>query len=434
MPVPPVDVPRKGPIEQEVRKDENGKYTGEEAFLNTLDLEAFRKDIRALGKKLESEQGEADMQHLKKIIDFSNLCGVVGLATMFTDPNPITVLALSLWTYSRWTMIAHHTCHGGYTKEDETGRFNRGKFAIGNLQRRMFDWFDWMLPEAWNLEHNNLHHYNLGEDADPDLVERNLAHVRQNNWPQPLKTAYVLALISVWKWVYYAPNTYKALKVEEMRKKGMEIPEYADKPLVLMHYFNKDEQPQSNLVPPGELITKVMGPYLLAHFFLLPAPLALISGTAFWHGVANLILADILTNIHGFITIVPNHTGKDLYRFTTPAAPNSGEFYLRQVLSSANFNLGNDVVDFWHGWLNYQIEHHIWPNLSMLSYQKGQKGVEAICKKHGVPYIKENVFERTRKTLDIMTGAESMRVFPAEWSIEQEAKRKAAAAASKPAE
>ena len=40
------------------------------------------------------------------------------------------------------------------------------------------DWLDWMLPEAWNVEHNNLHHYKLGEQGDPDLVERNFEPLR----------------------------------------------------------------------------------------------------------------------------------------------------------------------------------------------------------------------------------------------------------------
>ena len=31
-----------------------------------------------------------------------------------------------------------------------------------------------MLPAAWSNEHNKLHHYNLGEAADPDQVELNL--------------------------------------------------------------------------------------------------------------------------------------------------------------------------------------------------------------------------------------------------------------------
>jgi len=36
-----------------------------------------------------------------------------------------------------------------------------------------------MLPEAWNVEHNKLHHYKLGELEDPDLVERNMDMIRK---------------------------------------------------------------------------------------------------------------------------------------------------------------------------------------------------------------------------------------------------------------
>ena len=46
---------------------------------------------------------------------------------------------------------------------------------------------------------------------------------------------------------------------------------------------------------------------------------------------AHLALADVLTNLHSFVTIVTNHCGDDLYRFETSCPPNSAEFYLRQV-------------------------------------------------------------------------------------------------------
>lgn len=59
-----------------------------------------------------------------------------------------------------------------------------------------------------------------------------------------------------------------------------------------------------------------------------------------------------------------------------------------------------------------QIEHHVWPDLSMLQYQKGAPKLKAICEKHGVPYVQENVFERLRKTVDIMVGKTTMRAFP----------------------
>jgi len=101
-----------------------------------------------------------------------------------------------------------------------------------------------------------------------------------------------------------------------------------------------------------------------------------------------------------------------MYRFRDGCRPFSGSFYLRQVLASVDFAMGNDVVDFMHGWLNYQIEHHLWPNLSMLSYQKSAPLVREVCKRHGVPYVKENVFIRLKKTIDIMVGSSSMKWFP----------------------
>ena len=47
--------------------------------------------------------------------------------------------------------------------------------------------------------------------------------------------------------------------------------------------------------------------------------------------------------------------------------------------------------------------------LKMLAYQKGAPQVKAICEKHGVPYVQENVFIRVKKTVDIMVGNKSMK-------------------------
>ena len=42
-----------------------------------------------------------------------SLCSKPQFTRLWMTPNPITILALSLWTHSRWTMVAHHTIHGG---------------------------------------------------------------------------------------------------------------------------------------------------------------------------------------------------------------------------------------------------------------------------------------------------------------------------------
>ena len=45
-----------------------------------------------------------------------------------------------------------------------------GKAGDKSLLHRVLDWLDWMLPEAWNHEHNSLHHYKLGEEGEEGPV------------------------------------------------------------------------------------------------------------------------------------------------------------------------------------------------------------------------------------------------------------------------
>lgn len=133
----------------------NCELNKDDEWLAKFDFTSFSEEIRALGKKLEMEQGPADVAHLNKMIMWSNSFAAVGLLSMGFGVNPISVICLSLYTFSRWTMIAHHVCHGGYEKcHPNKSRWSRFKFGLGTLWRRFCDWFDWMMPEAWNVEHN----------------------------------------------------------------------------------------------------------------------------------------------------------------------------------------------------------------------------------------------------------------------------------------
>ena len=60
-------------------------------------------------------------------------------------------------------------------------------------------------------------------------------------------------------------------------------------------------------------------------------------------------------------------------------------------------------------------QHHCFPKLSMLSYQKAMPRVKALCAKHGIPYVQESIWVRLKKTVDTMVGASDMRTLPLEW-------------------
>ena len=387
----------------------------EDEWIRDLDLDGFGADIKELGKSLQAGQGAADLAHLNKIVNWTRICLALGGLSLWCSPNPFTVFFLSTAICARWLCIGHHVGHGSYDSIDKSKYYNRFTFAVGSLPKRMWDWLDWMLPEAWNVEHNLLHHYALGENKDPDLLERNMDRIRNLKVPTCFKYLVVAFIMFTWKFTYYAPNTYKELKISQLRRQKKPLPslQLLDGPVLLHGVFF----PGTDLgVPPlfgrWEYFTKVMGPYL-ARFILFPGAFWLLGGaTFFWNALANMVLAEMCTNIHTFIINVPNHAGDDLYRFETSCKFNSPTFFLRQVISSANFATGGDLNDFMHGWMNYQVEHHLWPNLSMLSYQRAQPLVKKICFKHGVPYIQQSVFRRLWKTIQIVVGTASMRRYP----------------------
>jgi len=402
------------------RKQDTPRLPKEDEWVANLDYEGFGREVRELGNELAKLNGDEDVAHLNKIVAWRNAAAAIGLATLWTTPNPITILALSTWTYASWTMIAHHTCHGGYNRVD-AGKFNSRGFALGTVKQRVMDWLDWMAPEAWNVEHNRLHHYRLNEadGSDPDLVQRNLGFLRDAPVPMALKYPVVALFLPVWKAFYYSPNTYTQLQISKWKQEGRPLPKEFDPQesvtlaTLLLPGARGDAIRQVS--DPKEFMAKVLGPFLACRFLLLPAPLLAIPGvgpTLFTHAVINLILAEFLTNIHAFITIVTNHAGEDLYTFDDAVKPKSSSFYVRQIVGSANYATGDDFTDFSHGWLNYQIEHHVWPDLSMRQYQIGAPKLKATCEKYGVPYVQESVFERLRKTVDIMVGKSSMRKFP----------------------
>ena len=125
----------------------------------------------------------------------------------------------------------------------------------------------------------------------------------------------------------------------------------------------------------AEFVVKVMSPYAIYQFVLLPLPFLgmaicfqynLINVdegdawsrwffTAHRNATINLLVADVITNIHSFICIVTNHAGEDMYRWKTHAKPLSGAFYVRAVVSSANYSAGNDYIDILHGWYVFLI-------------------------------------------------------------------------------
>ncbi|MFO0951911.1 MAG: fatty acid desaturase [Isosphaeraceae bacterium] len=379
--------------------------TGEIPF-DRIDYEAFARDVLALREELEAGLGPDDLAHLRKIERWGRICSAVGYATAWPFPNPIAALLISQGQVVRWTMMMHHVGHKGYDRiPGVPPRYTSARFARG--WRRPVDFLDWLHPDAWSHEHNTLHHYHTGEIEDPDLVELNLDWLRRAPIPRLLKYPLILLGASTWKWHYYMPRTLRALHYARRRRAGQTETDPARMhPAELRGLDPRNPWNPLNAVG-RDLWLRCLLPFVLIRFVLIPLLFLPLGNWAAFSVLMTNLMAELFTNLYTFVIIVPNHAGDDLYRFNTTISDRA-EFYVRSVIGSVNYRTGGDLNDFLHGWLNYQIEHHVWPDLPLLKYQQAQPRLKAICDRHGVPYVQQGVFQRLGQLIRIMTGATSM--------------------------
>mmetsp|Transcript_3599 Transcript_3599/g.5815 ORF Transcript_3599/g.5815 Transcript_3599/m.5815 type:complete len:402 (+) Transcript_3599:50-1255(+) len=365
-----------------------------------FDAQLFENEVKTARDATKPGDCEEET-HLAKMELWTTLLGISGLALAVRGVvSPIAMILLGYYMYGKFAILAHHSLHGAW------GLQRRGWYAQG-LYRRIVDWLDWIFPMAWICEHNKHHHYFLNEDFDPDFVERNTETVQSWSLPLPVKYAIVMVQAMIWKWYYYASNTLKTLHDD---KPNAPVISELKEPLTLTGLLYKaiTGNPWYRAVA-ADFFFRVMGPPFFLHYCVIPILAGFLrwdSGMLpfCWTTLLNMIGAEIITNVHAFCTIVTNHAGSDLWHFSESCKPDTAEFFLRAILGSSAYQAGNDFIDYFHGFLNYQGEHHCFPALSPLHYQRLHPRLKEICAKHGVPYVQEPVWVRVRKTADVIVG------------------------------
>ena len=384
---------------EEISTNEQVQY----ARYEDVDKEQLERDIDAI-KETMDPVGEEDFQHLLKLEKWGRLFtfsgyGIILLLSImalggelsgivFWPLAIIAALAISTGNVARWADVTHPVLHGAYDKVPNIpAKYTKKVYAKG--ARRYVDFLDWIKPEAWSYEHNIMHHYHLGEEDDPDNVERNLQWLIQSKTPMWLRYVIIYAFAGTWKYTYYAPNTLRILKNKKLKEE--------DKATITD--YEMDPRTENGL----ELWMEYYLPYIIIKFIVFPLLFLPFGISAVINALIIIAIAEFFANLHSFLVIVPNHSAEDIYMFSEPSK-SQGEFYLRQIMGSVNYNTGTDFLDFIHGFLNYQIEHHLFPNMPHSYYQKMQPIVKDICKKHNLEYRQESVWKRIGMTIDLMVG------------------------------
>jgi fatty acid desaturase len=120
--------------------------------------------------------------------------------------------------------------------------------------------------------------------------------------------------------------------------------------------------------------THVVG-YFGAVFLVLP-PVKAIVFVVVQQGLLGLYLG---------CSFAPNHKGMPILD-----TDDRGDFVHRQVLTSRNVR-GSRVVDVALGGLNYQIEHHLFPNMPRANLRHARPIIQRFCRDNGLPYSETNL-------------------------------------------
>ena len=129
-----------------------------------------------------------------------------------------------------------------------------------------------------------------------------------------------------------------------------------------------------------------IGLYLAILFTFLPP----------WHAALFIVAHRALAGFHMGAVFAPNHKGMPVLE------PGRKLDYLRQQVLTARDVLPNPVIDFAYGGLNYQIEHHLFPNMPRNRLKDAREVVKSFCEERGIPYHETGFWQSQREILGYM--------------------------------
>jgi fatty acid desaturase len=211
--------------------------------------------------------------------------------------------------------------------------------------------FDW-----WVGKHNRHHSNPNHEDLDPDISITALAFTADQ---ASSKKGLVRLIARYQGWLFFPLLLLEAAHLHLASAKAI----------------LRGGHGRTNLVE-GLLLLIHVTAYLGALLMVL-SPLQAVLFLAVQQGLFGLYLG---------CAFAPNHKG-----MPNLTQADELDFLRRQVLTSRNVR-GSRFVDFLLGGLNYQIEHHLFPNMPRPNLRRAQPLIQAFCQDLDLPYAEASLF------------------------------------------
>lgn len=123
---------------------------------------------------------------------------------------------------------------------------------------------------------------------------------------------------------------------------------------------------------------------VLKDYILFPVLAGPAGREAFTATLAANFIRNVWTNAVIFCGHFPD--GAEKFTMKDVATESQAEWYLRQMLGSANID-GGPVMNLMTGNLSFQIEHHMFPDLPSNRYSEISLRVRELCERYDLPYV-----------------------------------------------
>jgi len=258
--------------------------------------------------------------------------------------------------------VMHDAIHGSYSKNKKINRFLGYSFNLigGNAT-------------VWKIQHNVLHHtYTNIEEADDDLNApfflRFSPHAK-HYWVHQFQHIYI--------WFFYCISTISWITTKDF----VRLKRYRD-----MGFLDKKNEYNKALVG--------MTAWKIAYYvYALILPMIMLP---FSWGI--ILLAFLCMHfVTGFLVSIVFQIAHIMPNTNFPLPNNNGEmddsWYGHQLATTTNFSPKSKLLYWLIGGLNYQVEHHLLPDVCHVHYKGLSKIVADTAKEFGMTYhVKSSLF------------------------------------------
>jgi linoleoyl-CoA desaturase len=225
----------------------------------------------------------------------------------------------------------------------------------------------------WKIQHNIMHHtFTNLHDEDEDISPRGVLRLSPySDWKSMHRYQYLYA------WPLYGLMTIVWVLIKDFVR-------------IVRYQKNGMAEKQHASITKEWLILIFTKLFYITYIFLIPL---LLTSLLWWQIILGILLMHYIAGFILTIIFQPAHVIEGT-EYPVPDEDNMLEnnWAVHQLHTTTNFGNKSRWFSWYVGGLNFQIEHHLFPNICHVHYRKISKIVRSTAKEYGLPYKTAKTF------------------------------------------